>query len=249
MSISSERQVSSQVVYLLDADPDLADVVDPEEREVARRYAVARVRSIPKGTWSAGQHDEGNDAIGLLVLDGLLTRELSLGTRTSTELLGLGDLLRPWQDDEGRPGVQVTWCVHEELRVAVLDRRLMLVAARWPALADALMHRAFRRSRALAFSLAMSQLRGIDRRLLVLFWDAANRWGRVTPEGVRVRLPLTHQTLAHLVGARRPSVSLALGDLADRGEVVRFEEEWLLRGEPPVLDEADVGRVGEPFPG
>jgi hypothetical protein len=241
--------VPSQVVYLLDADPDLADVLDPEDRDVARRYAVARVRSIPKGTWSAGLYDEGGDAIGVLVLDGLLTRELRLGSRTATELLGHGDLLRPWQDDEGRPGVHVTWCVHEELRVAVLDRRLMVVAARWPALADALLHRAFRRSRALAFSLAMSQLRGIDRRLLVLFWDAANRWGRVTPEGVRVRLPLTQQTLAHLVGARRPSVSLALGALADRGEVVRHEEDWLLRGEPPMWDEAAVDPVAEPFPG
>ena len=65
----------------------------------------------------------------------------------------------------------------------------------------------------------MSQQRGIDRRLLVLFWEAANRWGRVTPDGVRVRLPLTHQTLGHLVGSRRPSVSVALGALAARGEL------------------------------
>ena len=132
----------------------------------------------------------------------------------------------------------MTWWVHEELWLAVLDRRVMAVAARWPALTDVLFRRLFRRTRALAFSLAMSQQRGIDRRLLVLFWEAANRWGRVTPDGVRVRLPLTHQTLGHLVGSRRPSVSVALGALAARGELVRDGNEWLLRGAPPTLDGA-----------
>jgi hypothetical protein len=69
----------------------------------------------------------------------------------------------------------VRWPVLDPLRLAVIDHRLVLVAARWPALADTLLHRAFRRSRALAFNLAMTQIVGIDRRLLVLFWDAANR--------------------------------------------------------------------------
>jgi CRP/FNR family transcriptional regulator, cyclic AMP receptor protein len=205
-----------------------------EERHAAHRYAVARVERVPEGRWPADEHWRGDDgAVGLLVLDGLVTRDLELADRTASELLGTGDLLRPWQDDERRPGVTVRWTVHDSLRLAVLDRRLMLVAARWPALVDALFDRAFRRARALAFNLAMSQLVGIDRRLLMLFWDAARRWGRVTPEGVRVRLPLTHQTLARLVGSRRPSVSLALADLAAQGRVRHDGDEWLLIGEPP----------------
>ena len=83
----------------------------------------------------------------------------------------------------------------------------------------------------------MTQIVGIDRRLLVLFWDAANRWGRVTPDGVKVRLPVTQQMLGQLVGARRPSVSLALGELADRGELIRDGTDWLLCGAPPALVE------------
>lgn len=240
--------MASQAVYLLDADPDLADALDDEARAAAHGYAVARVEQVPHGPWNPGERWSGDGStVGLLVLDGLLTRELHLGERNATELLGVGDLLRPWQDDEGRPGVRVRWKVLEPLRVAVLDRRLLLVAARWPAFADALFHRAFRRSRALAFNLAMSQLVGIDRRLLVLFWDAAERWGRVTPAGVRVRLPVTHQTLAQLVGSRRPSVSLALGDLAERGLLERDDDEWLLRGNRPDLvahgSDAAAGRL------
>ena len=238
----------SSSVHLLDADPDLADVLDREEREVARRYAVARARLIPRGPWSADRSDEDEGTLGYLLLDGLLTREVRLGTRTATELLGAGDLLRPWPDGDARAGEHVTWWVHEELWLAVLDRRVMAVAARWPALTDVLFRRLFRRTRALAFSLAMSQQRGIDRRLLVLFWEAANRWGRVTPDGVRVRLPLTHQTLGHLVGSRRPSVSVALGALAARGELVRDGNEWLLRGPPPALDGAAVDAIASALP-
>ncbi|HEX3317932.1 MAG TPA: helix-turn-helix domain-containing protein [Solirubrobacteraceae bacterium] len=223
-----------QAVYLLDADPDLGDALDPEDRRAAHRYAVARLERVPEGAWPADRHWRGDDdSVGLLVLDGLLTRDLYLADRKASELLGTGDLLRPWQDDERRPGVTVQWTVHDPLRLAVIDRRLMLVAARWPAIADALVDRAFRRARALAFNLAMSQLVGIDRRLLMLFWDAASRWGRVTPEGVRVRLPLTHQTLARLVGSRRPSVSLALADLTAQGRVQHEGADWLLCGEPP----------------
>jgi hypothetical protein len=56
----------------------------------------------------------------------------------SAELLGPGDVLRPWHRDEVHPEVEVSWRAHEPLSLAVLDRRLMLVAAKWPVLGEAL---------------------------------------------------------------------------------------------------------------
>jgi hypothetical protein len=51
---------------------------------------------------------------------------------------------------------------------------------------------------------------------------------------VIVPLALTHRILGQLVGARRPTVSTALSELADRGELVRRPDgSWLLRGDPP----------------
>ena len=45
---------------------------------------------------------------------------------------------------------------------------------------------------------------------------------------------LSHRTLAGMVGARRPSVTTALGQLMARGEIERREDgEWILLGEPP----------------
>ena len=56
--------------------------------------------------------------------------------------------------------------------------------------------------------------------------------------GVVLPLRLTHGWLANLVGAQRPSVTTALGNLAGAGLVERLDDgSWLLRGEPPNIDE------------
>lgn len=41
----------------------------------------------------------------------------------------------------------------------------------------------------------------------------------MTPDGIRLDLRLTHQELANMVGAVRESVTIALGRLAESGEI------------------------------
>ena len=122
--------------------------------------------------------------------------------------------------------------VLEKAQIAVLDRHFAAVIGKWPVLVDAVTGRAVKRSRALAFQLAISQVTRVDERLLVLMWHLAERWGRVGPDGVRVPVGLPHRTLATLVGARRPSVTTALTGLAREGLVERIEGGWLLHGDP-----------------
>ena len=59
----------------------------------------------------------------------------------------------------------------------------------------------------------------VERRLLRKLRQLAERWGRVTPDGIRLDLRLTHQELANMVGAVRESVTIALGRLAEAGEI------------------------------
>ena len=81
---------------------------------------------------------------------------------------------------------------------------------------------------------AIAHLTRVDDRLLALLWLLAERWGRVVPGGVLVNLRLPHRTLAGMVGARRPSVTTALGQLMTRGDIERRPDgSWLLRGQPP----------------
>lgn len=233
----------AQVIAVLDVDPELAEGLPAEAVEVARRHAIARMHVVPEGLWDpAAAFGDPYPQIGLLVIDGLVTCEVSIAGRTTTELLGAGDLLRPWdQDAPDLLPTEVHWTVHAPLRIAVLDRAFAALAIRWPSLVDALICRAVKRVRWLSLRLAISQVTRVDERLLILFWQLAERWGRVGPDGVRVPLPLTHETLGKLVGARRPSVTTALSGLARDGLVERNADGWLLHGDPEAALEALAG--------
>jgi CRP-like cAMP-binding protein len=127
----------------------------------------------------------------------------------------------------------VRWTALAETRLAILDRRFMARAARHPEIATMLLHRLTERSQRLAITQAISQLTRVDRRLLALFWHLAERWGRVSRDGVVVPLALSHRILGQLVGARRPTVSSAISELARRGELLRRDDgSWLLAGDP-----------------
>ena len=67
---------------------------------------------------------------------------------------------------------------------------------------------------------------------MALMWLLAGSWGRVTLAGIILPLSLSHEFLGGLVGARRPTVTLALHKLAERGSLIRHENEWLIL-EPP----------------
>jgi hypothetical protein len=88
-------------------------------------------------------------------------------------------------------------------------------------------------SERLTTQLAICQLPRVDQRVLAVLWLLAESWGQVTRSGTKLPLSLTHEALGALVGARRPTVTLALGELADRGAVVRQDQGWLLLEAPP----------------
>jgi hypothetical protein len=233
-------------IPLLEADPELAEGLPPGELEGATRAVVVHVRTLDPGPWEpSAEQWPVPPTLGLLMLEGVVTRDIIFAGRTTTELVGAGDVLRPWEDDIQFDPLPfgVAWHVHEPTRVAVLDARFALATARWPALASALSRRHVRRARGLAFQLAIAQLPRVDDRLLVLLWALAERWGRVSPQGVRLPLALPHRTLATLVGARRPSVTTALSGLTRDGLVERTEDGWLLHGDPA---EVFPGRLHAP---
>lgn len=238
-------------VRVLEEDPELASGLDPTSVQLATRHAIAAVEIIAPGPWEpAFPADGGMGSLGLLVLDGLLMRDVTIANATCTELIGRGDLLRPWDWERDVLTIKpvVSWTALQPVRLAVLDRRIAAVMGRWPELVSAVVARAVRRSFELATNQATSHMTRVDARLELLFWGLADRWGRVGRDGVVLELPLTHQVLGRLVGAQRPSVTTALSDLARRGVIERREDgAWILRSAPPG-EEPEAAEIRQALP-
>jgi CRP/FNR family transcriptional regulator, cyclic AMP receptor protein len=221
------------MVSLLDADPDLADGVPPDEFELARGRAVAAVMDLEPPGWDTARIVARAEPgwLGLVVLDGLLLRRVEVGKRSACELFGPTDLIRPWDTDgEYDPlPIAVSWLVLKRTRMAVLDTGFALRIARWPTITSRIVSRVAQRARYLTLTQAVTHLPRAYVRLLILFWLLAERWGRVSPEGVYVTLPLTHEVLAMLIGAHRPTVTIALQRLTRAGFLIRERSDrWLL---------------------
>jgi hypothetical protein len=234
-------------VRVLDIDPDLGALLSERRLAEARRRLIAREHVVPAGAWSDARLGRAGPAhLGLLVLEGVLARELLMSSNVSSELLGQGDLVRPWQ--EHGPSrllrCEVRWTVLEPARFAVLGATFALELARFPEVQAMLIDRVTERSHRLALTQAISQLNGVSLRVLTLLWHLAERWGRITTDGVVVPLVLPHRVIAQVVGARRPTVSTALASLVQEGTVVRLPDgTWLLTGDPVGLPTEETNRV------
>jgi CRP/FNR family transcriptional regulator, cyclic AMP receptor protein len=218
-------------------DPDLASGLDGRRLERARQECIAIEVIVDEGIWNP-EEAEGEAArggIGLLILDGLLVRRVGAEGRYGAELLGPGDLLRPWEHDgeDATLPFAASFHVNERLKLAVLDLKATARMAPYPEVVGALVGRAMQRARHFAVTMAIAHYPRIDRRLLLLLWHMADRWGRVTSEGIRIPLRLTHTLLADLVASRRPSVTTGLAQLEHEGYLTRHDNVIVLRGEPP----------------
>lgn len=245
------------IVTLLDEDPDLGAGLSPDEFEAARARAVAPAIEIEPPSWDVTTLRERAEPswLGLMMLDGLVLRRVQVGKRAACELFGPGDLLRPWDTDgEYDPlPITVSWIVLKATRMAVLDNGFVLRTARWPVITSRLVGRVAERARYLALTQAVTHLPQAHSRLLLLFWLLAERWGNVGPDGVHVRLPVTHEVLAMLIGAQRPTVTLALQRLSRARLVIRERpDRWLLTneaidmlGRPESVDLVEPAETGE----
>jgi CRP/FNR family cyclic AMP-dependent transcriptional regulator len=219
---------------VLREDVELAAAVPADALGPATAASVARIVRVPSGPWDPRRSLDGaRSGIGLLVLSGLLRRRAGWGDRRGAELLGPGDVLRPWEYVSG-PRLADTddWRALAPVRLAVLDAAWTRRMACWPGVHGALIGRALDRARRAVALMALAHVRRLDERVWLLLSELAERFGRVGPDGVRLELSLTHATLAELAGARRTSVSAALSRLVRAGRLRPAARGWVLVGPP-----------------
>jgi CRP/FNR family cyclic AMP-dependent transcriptional regulator len=222
-------------VRLIELLPDLAADLDSGQAAVARRALKTPTIQLGPGRLDSRlcetPHACGTP-FGLVVVDGLLAREVALGDRTSTSLYGPGDVIDLGVDEGSSLSSGATVVCPDDAVVAVLDDRLLAAVREWPRMISRLFAITMRQLERADVNAAIGQLERVEDRLLGFFWLLADRWGRRGPGGIAIEQPLTHEAIGHLIGARRPTVSLGLRALADEGTLTRTPDgTWLLSPE------------------
>jgi CRP-like cAMP-binding protein len=225
--VTGERRVR-----LLEADPDLGRFLTAEERTQAGALTVPTA-SVAQGPVDVTALLERNGCFGAFVLEGMLTCTLRVGEQAGMRILGPGDLVSYGTVPVSMLLAEASCRAVATTRLALLGKDLLVGAHRWPRLVAGLHTRTAEQVERVAVQLAICQLPRVEDRLLALLWLLAESWGRVTPNGTALPVALTHETLGALVGARRPTVTLALGELTDRGAILRQGRTWLLVERPP----------------
>lgn len=231
-------------VSLLDARLELTRYLSPDElAELAG--ASLPVVSVKEDQLELTVVLAQHKSFGAAVLDGLVMNSLRIGEQTGIQLLGPGDLLLPGSE------FVPAWIAGFESRTAgpvelgLLGNDMLAATYRWPRIVHALYASIGDQMRRLTAQLVICQLPRVDDRVVALLWLLSESWGHVTPSGVRLPLALTHETLGALVGAARPTVTLALRKLTEEGSIVHQDTGWLLLTPPPQPTE-EVARILPP---
>jgi CRP-like cAMP-binding protein len=170
-----------------------------------------------------------DDAYALKVLEGMLVCDIRVRTTTASALFGPGDFICREERAVHLLDSGASWNVAAPSRLAVFNHHFSDAAAARPELAMRLVAAIGAQTGRLVVERAVSQMPGVSERIVSLFWLLAERWGRVAPTGMLIPLALTHETIGRLIGARRPTVSLALKELSDRDALTRRDDgSWLL---------------------
>jgi CRP/FNR family transcriptional regulator, cyclic AMP receptor protein len=223
---------STDRVPLLDAKLELTRHLASEERDELANVSLTVVVVTP-GHLAFEALLRNHNAFAATVLDGVLVHALQIGEHSGVQLLGPGDLLV--QSTTSPP----SWLESTEfrapapVRLAIIGDEFLAVARRVPHVIPALYECVADQMQRLNSQLVICQLPRVDERVLAVLWLLAESWGHVTPGGVRLPLALTHETLGALIGARRPTVTLALRKLSENGSIVRQDSAWLLLEAPP----------------
>lgn len=227
------RALPAGTVRLLDHVPELAVDLTAAERPVAHRMLTVPSIALTAGPFelAACQQDPRvvGRLFGLVIIEGVLVREVSIGGGRSTSLHGPGDLLDLQSDTDSSFNAHPAVMCHDDALVAILDDHALAAMQRFPRIIARLFTLTMRQLDRADTSAAISKLERVEDRLLALFCQIADRSGRRGHEGITIDQRLTHEAIGRLIGARRPTVSLGLQALAEQRLLQRQSDgSWLL---------------------
>ncbi|WP_146400906.1 Crp/Fnr family transcriptional regulator [Pseudobythopirellula maris] len=177
---------------------------------------------------------EGRVKIGSLTSDG---KQSILAFIEPGELFGELSLLEPGEREEHAEAAEKSTVilVPSDLMTALVERNPH-IAYGVTKLYGLRRRRIERRLRSLLF-------RSNRDRLISLLKELADQYGEATAEGVKLRIKLSHQDLASVIGSTRETVTILLGELQAEGKLVLGRRKIVLT-DPATLEASGNGESG-----
>lgn len=231
-------------IRVMDLEADLLRRLTEEDR-LALGQASLPVVDVSGQAFEVSSFLAQRRAFAAVLVEGMVMFYLQIGAQPGLRLLGAGEVMAIRETARSPLLAHVHSRAAPGTRLALLGNDFLALARRVPRLMVGIHVRLSEQMERLATQLVICQLPRVGDRLLAMLWLLAESWGRVTPSGTTLPLTLTHETLGALVGARRPTVTLALGELIEQGALMHREGGWLLLAEPDVPS-ARAGKLDEP---
>ena len=222
---------SAAAIDLLELEPELRRLMTPEQCAAAARFLLP-VATLENDGDLAALVDQ-SDGFGALVLDGVLRQTVQIGAHQTLRLIGPGELVPLERELNWMPFARSRVLPADRARLVVLGNAFLVATRRWPWAVACLHDRMLEQSARLTKQIAICQLPRVQDRLIAMLRLLAESWGTVTTAGIRLQLSLSHETLGQLIGARRPTVTLAVKALAEQNCLIREDTGWLIIGEQP----------------
>jgi hypothetical protein len=229
------RADANRSVRLIDVDPDFIRSTPEDERDHARGISLPAI-DVPHGAFDpTAVLSAAGGSYGIL-LEGMLNRSVHIGAHVALRVLGPSAVV-PGIDGPPSTFVNSQWLMATPGRLAVVGEEFFHASRRWPQLYLNLLARINEQTEQLVTQLTLCQLPRVEDRVLAMLWLLSESWGKVTSAGTVLPLHFTHEALGAMVGARRSTVTLALGKLTETGAVVERDSGWLLLERPPQTTE------------
>jgi CRP-like cAMP-binding protein len=222
--------VKGEGPFLPPVDSWLLEGLNEGEKELASRILeTCPAHHVPEG--SRRRIGDLAQAEALVVDDGFLVIRASSPSARQVVVAeaGAGSILLAPSEREHVQALTDSWAT--VLRLAPLEDLLAI-----PGVA-AMLFRAVETALRLRQDATsyLANVHHVDRVRLKLL-QLARQFGRVSPDGIRLEFPLTHDLLAEMVGSARETVTRCLDTLQQSGFVVRDGHSYRLLIAPEELD-------------
>lgn len=198
-----------------------------DEETLRNLVREARIRSYQEGEIICYQGDSGVTCHIILKGKVRIYTTQEDGRELCVHILGPGEIVGEMAIFENLPRSANVEALEETTTMEVHRDTLIEILLKFPTLALSLLQAMSARLRSSTTHTGEMATLPVSERLMQRLHQLAKIAGKLTPDGVRILLPMTQQELADMVGTSRESVNRALAQLRRQGKI-RLDRGWVV---------------------